>query len=254
VTVARSLGRATVHALDSLRSRAALRSATRVGDHVRIFGWPRIANDGNLVVGAGVTFVSTPAPVALLVASGAVLVIGDRALIESGVTIRAQRRVTIGRGARIGPGCIIDDDGPDREAIAVGDGAWVEDGAVLLGGVSVAEGAVFRREVPAGASERVAPPPGAAPVEIDGLASGGDVDRRVRAVLARIVVGGSTADSTALFRDVKGWDSLAALRLLVALEKEFAVVLPHRLFALHPSVQSVNVAIAQQLAKRAELG
>ncbi|HEV3192168.1 MAG TPA: hypothetical protein VGY54_16765, partial [Polyangiaceae bacterium] len=88
--IRRTLARAAEQALDSARSRIALRDATRVGRGVRVFGWPRVANEGELTIGDRVSIVSRPSAVELLVAPGASVLIGDRALVESGAVIRAR--------------------------------------------------------------------------------------------------------------------------------------------------------------------
>jgi acyl carrier protein len=257
VTLPRSLARAAARALDGARSGIALREATRVGSGVRVFGWPRVANEGELVVGMAVALVSSPSAVNLLVGPGGSLVIGDRALIESGAAIRARGRVRIGGAVRIGAGCIVDDEGGDDDEISIGDGAWLEDGAVLLGGAHVAAGAVVPRGVPGGAANGAPPAPVPSSKESDGPtldADAREVDRRIRAVLGRLIFGASNVDRSASLAGVKGWDSLAALRVLVALEKEFAVVLPSHLFAQNPSLESVTPVILATVAKRAEAG
>jgi acyl carrier protein len=229
--------------LDGVRARSAFRAATRVGDGVRVFGWPRVANEGELVIGRGATFVAKPAPVDILVAPGGRLVIGNGALIESGAAIRVKGRVSIGDGARVGVGCIIDDDGPSAGEIVIGDGAWVEDHAVLLQSARLSAGSFVARAAPPahhGASSSPSSP------DADRLAL--EVDGRVRAVLARLVLGASNVDRTTDLTEVKGWDSLAALRVLVALEKEFAVVLPHQLLAKSPSLETVTPVIMARVS------
>jgi acyl carrier protein len=69
-----------------------------------------------------------------------------------------------------------------------------------------------------------------------------------------VVAGTSGVDAKAELTTVRGWDSLAALRALVALEKEFSVVLPITLFAERPSVASVAPVIAASVAKTAGIG
>jgi acyl carrier protein len=221
-------------AFDEAKSRVALRGATAVGAGTRVFGWPQVASQGELTIGRRVVLVSTPAPITLLVAPGGSVVIGDGALIESGATVRARGRVVIGHRARLGVGCILDDDGPGRD-ITVNDGAWVEDGVVLLGGTVVAAQKVVKRERTvtdlAGAGATRAEPT----VEATGI-----VDRRVRTIVSRVVAAAGTIDVSTDLADIKGWDSLAALRVLVALEKEFGVSLPSDLLANHPTLQSIT--------------
>jgi acyl carrier protein len=244
VSLVRAIARVAGRAADDARSRLAFGGASRVGGGVRLFGWPRVSCEGTLVIGRDVVFVSSPAPIELLVARGATLVIGDGTLVESGATLRAGHSVVIGRRARIGAGCVVDDDGSEP-GITVADEAWIEDGAVLLAGASVARGQVVPRGAIVG--DRA---DGASGVEVAAQASTVDdeaaraardrVEERVRAVMARVVPAASTAEWGADLRLSKGWDSLAALRVLVALEKEFGVSLPYDLFTQQPRLASVT--------------
>jgi acyl carrier protein len=247
--LARTFAQIVVGALDEARSRVAFRSVTRLGTDTKLFGWPRVANEGALVIGSGVSLVSAPSPVNLVVAPGGSLVIGDRALIESGAAIRARGRVVIGSGARVGAGCIVDDEGTEAGEISIGDGAWLEEGAVLLAGTRVAPGTVFRRR-PTDAAR----PSRRSDAPHSSESASHDAEQRVRAVLERLVAGASTVDRTASLSLMEGWDSLAALRTLVALEKEFAVMLPHQLFAKHPTLESVMPVILASISIRAEVG
>ncbi len=252
MNLSRSVARAAMGALDAVMSRAALRGATRVGSGVRVFGWPVVGNEGELTIGNEVAFVSTPSAIELLVAPGGSLVIGARTLIESGASVRARGIVRIGHGVRIGAGCIVDGDGPGVHAIVIGDGAWLENGAVLLGGVRVAAGAFVAGGGAAGtgAHDSSREPQAA---RSNGASSDAlyiaDVQRRLRAALSRVVPGISNIDIGNELTLVKGWDSLAALRALVALEKEFAVVLPTNLFADHPSLETVTPVVATAVAR-----
>jgi acyl carrier protein/acetyltransferase-like isoleucine patch superfamily enzyme len=240
MSLVRALARVAGRAADGARSRLAFGGASRVGDGVRLFGWPRVSCEGTLVIGRDVVFVSSPAPIELLVARGATLVIGDGTLVESGATLRAGHSVVIGRRARIGAGCVVDDDGAEP-GITVADEAWIEDGAVLLGGASVAGGQVVPRGAIVGdraGGVEVAVEAATADDEVAGAARD-RVEERVRAVMARVVPAAATAEWAADLRLSKGWDSLAALRVLVALEKEFGVSLPYDLFTQQPRLASV---------------
>jgi acyl carrier protein/acetyltransferase-like isoleucine patch superfamily enzyme len=252
VSAARGIVRTALYVVDEALGRAKLRGATSIGSGVRIFGWPRVANEGDLTVGARVTIVASPAPVEILVAPGARLVIGDGALLESGASIRVRGTVSIGSGARIGAGCIVDDDGPGARQISIGDGAWMEDQTVLLQGANLAPGSVLERASRSPeATARGASPSGRAENAAE-LAV--DVDRRVRAVLGRLVAGASSVEARTRLTSIKGWDSLAALRVLVALEKEFSVVLPHHLFTQDPSLETVTPVIVASVARQANPG
>ena len=230
----RTLARLAGRALDRLHTHYALAGATSVGSGARVFGWPQVSCQGELVIGDGVVFVSSPAPIEIVVADGGSLVIGDGSLIESGAILRVRRRVVIGNRARIGVGCIVDDDGPVPEEISVAERAWIEDGAVLLAGAkvdvatTVPKGAVVGGGSVSSASARSASDDRAARA----------VERRLRAVIARVVPSVSLIDKGADLRFYKGWDSLAALRVLVGLEKEFAITLPSDLFSQAPRLES----------------
>jgi acyl carrier protein len=242
----RSLAETVSGAFDEAKTRVALRGATRVGTGTSVFGWPRIASQGELAIGRRAVFVSTPAPITLLVAPGGSLVIGEGVLIESGATVRVRGRVVIGSRARLGVGCILDDDGPGRD-ITVNEGAWVEDGVVLLGGAVVAANAIARRE----RSAVDAVGPGAEAAETTSEAAS-RVGQRVRTVVCRVVSAVGSVDDRTDLAHVKGWDSLAALRVLVALEKEFAISLPSDLLANHPTLESIMPWIAPGVRRGAE--
>jgi acyl carrier protein/carbonic anhydrase/acetyltransferase-like protein (isoleucine patch superfamily) len=230
-----------VRAVDALRTRVALAGATRVGADVRVLGWPSIASDGELIVERGVVLVASPSPIELLVASGARLVIGEGSVLESGATLRAQRQVVVGRGVRIGAGCVIDDEGSDAGGIEIGDDAWLEDGALVLGGARVAARARMTRG--AALDARRAIPIDRAADAADRSPQSAD-DAHVRQIVARVLPGALGVSSDTDLRCIAGWDSLAALRVLIALEKEFRVNLPHDLFATARTLQSVVPLLA----------
>jgi acyl carrier protein len=109
-------------------------------------------------------------------------------------------------------------------SIEIGDGAIIESGAVIRAhdhvvipaGTCVAAGSIIDDEV--------------TETEAASTASTSALER-VRAIVASVV---EAAEGAALVTDVRtltGWDSLAALRVIVALEKELGVTLPHDLFS-----------------------
>jgi acetyltransferase-like isoleucine patch superfamily enzyme len=100
------------------------------------------------------------------VAPGGELVLGDGVFINQGVTIHAERRITIGARVLIADGATIYDTDfhgavpgePSRiEPVTIGDDVWIGNGALVLPGVSIGRGsvvaarAVVTRDVPAGA-------------------------------------------------------------------------------------------------------
>jgi acyl carrier protein len=63
-------------------------------------------------------------------------------------------------------------------------------------------------------------------------------------VLARIVPFARQASFGEDLSRLKGWDSLCALRVSVALEREFGVTLPHGLLNAQPRIEALAKAIA----------
>jgi len=108
------------------------------------------------------------APVRLAAASGATLRIGRGALVNFGVSISAEDRVTLGDHVRLGPYVTIaDHDGdagetgatgdPRARPVTIGDGVWlaarvrVSKGAVIGAGAVVTAGSHVTGEIPPGA-------------------------------------------------------------------------------------------------------
>ena len=107
-------------------------------------------------------------------------------------------------------------------SIEIGDGAVIESGAIIRAhdhvvippGAKIAAGSIIDDEV--------------AHVEETPMSST-SIDR-VREIISSVVEAARDAGAGADVRTLDGWDSLAALRVIVSLEKELGVVLPHDLF------------------------
>ncbi len=216
--IKRKLLRTIVALSDAARARVTL--GTHVGPGVRLLGTPSIVSRGTLVVGARAVLVSTPAPVTIVIRPNASVEIGEDALVESGVVVRAHGRVVIGRGARIGVGCVVDDETCDSE-LCIGDRESIADGTIIT-----ASGETSR------------------PQPIRKVARVDATCERVREVVCGIVTGAWELDDTSDVRLAPGFDSLAALRVVVALEKELGVSLPHDLFT-RPRTMDSLAAIAR---------
>lgn len=108
-------------------------------------------------------------------------------------------------------------------SIDIGAGAVIESGAIIRArehvviapGARVAAGTIIDDEV--------------AYVEDSVTASGSALDR-VRAILSTVIDAAGDAGATTDVRALEGWDSLAALRVIVALERDLGITLPHDLF------------------------
>lgn len=165
------------------------------------------------------------------------------------VSDRTKARVAFGRGVGrnvriVGRASVVRDgdihvgddvvivSAPAPVTIVAHEGASIDIGA----GAVIESGAVIR------AHERVVIPPGAhvaagaiiddevTDVEDMSPVSGTALDR-VRAIVSSVVEAAEDAGGATDVRTLEGWDSLAALRVVVALENELGITLPHDLFA-----------------------
>lgn len=138
-----------------LGARWFLRSATLVGQRVRLLGWPSISNAGRLVIGDRVRFVSTIVPIELAVEEHALLEIGSQSFINYGTSIAATKHVRIGRRCNIGTYVIMMDNDfhcieperreqmPPSAPIILEDNVWLGARVVVLRGVTIGEGSVI---------------------------------------------------------------------------------------------------------------
>jgi long-chain acyl-CoA synthetase len=134
------------------RSRQVQAVCTRVGDGLTIEGSPFIENEGQLILGRGVTVSSRFAPTRLRVGEGASLTIGDDASIGFGAVLSASRQITIGQRVRVEPYVFVVDANmgdPDMGAeysgavaIDVGDDVTLGARAVVLKGTRIGRGAI----------------------------------------------------------------------------------------------------------------
>jgi acyl carrier protein len=237
--LAKAVAKAVLRAADAAHARLALAGAARVEAGVRVLGWPSVVSEGELIVERDVVLVARPSPVEILLARGARVVVGAGSVLESGASLRARRRIVIGRNVRVGAGCIIDDDGPKDDGIEIGEDAWLEDGAIVVGGARVAARARVGARAAASATSLT-------PLLVKEASPIGGGDDAVRQIVGRVLPGALETRSDADLRHIPGWDSLAALRILVALEKEFRVTLPQDLFATGRSLESVKVLLGER--------
>ena len=196
------------------------------GRRVRLRGQPQIDDLGPLRVGDDVQIDSLPVRVHLSVGVRGELVIADGARIGHGVGITAIRSVHIGEGAVVGPFSMIHDtdfhDAGNHEAsgseapIVIGAGAVLGPRVTVLRGSrigqcarveggSVVSGVVPPRSVVSGHPAR---PQGA----IAGRLGAAEIVQRVFSLPSLP----GPADGP---HSIPAWDSLGALRLLLALEE-----------------------------------
>lgn len=244
----------------SLRARAWLRGAQRVGASPHVLGEPWIENRGRLEIGSDFTLGSTPIQSHIVVGARARVTIGDRVSIGHGAAIASDDAITIGDGVVIAPMVMImDTDFHDVTSMAaqsrtvpvvIEARARIGEGAVLLKGSHVGEGAVvlpgsvvsgtvapgtWVRGVPAREVRDVARGPSALdPAEA--------AERIARIVAETFQVSRAvTADDGPA--TLPGWDSLGVLRLLVTLEDELGIRVDAERLAAAKTVRDV-IAVA----------
>ncbi|HEY0468626.1 MAG TPA: phosphopantetheine-binding protein [Polyangiaceae bacterium] len=226
-----------VDRLRSARTRLLLRGATHVGRSPRLAGQPSLMNEGTIEIGDDFFFSARPAPSHLAAAEGARIVIGNRVRIAYGAAISARAAVVIGDDVEIGPFSVIMDSDyhvvGDRSAIDEPLPVHIESGARLGARVTVLRGAV----IGAGAvvlggsvvSGKVAP--GArvsgVPARVV-LASGADPEAEAvdlpKLVMSVLGLSAPPADSDGPAQ-IREWDSLGALKIVLAVEEAYGVSL-----------------------------
>jgi acetyltransferase-like isoleucine patch superfamily enzyme len=215
------------------RMRDPLRSVDRVGPGARVTGAPIVRNGGRIEIGRDFRFSGTPARSHLVATRTGTIVIGDGVRIDHGAAIFSTLRVTIGDGARIGPHCFIMDSdfhrsgafesASDVAPISVGRRAIVGANVVLLRGARIGDGATIapssvigNEEVPAGG--RVGGVP-ARPLD-EGSSRSGTVPE----IIAQVLGLGDPPSPADELQSLPGWESLAQLRILLALEDSFGAI------------------------------
>jgi acetyltransferase-like isoleucine patch superfamily enzyme len=228
-----ALARAVQEGWEGVRTRWQLRVCTAVGKRVELRGTPLLANRGELVIGDDFVMRSIPIRSHIAVARGRCR-IGNRVRIGAGAAVACLHRVDIEDDVTIGDFVMIMDSdfhqAGDRAAAAkpkpirvgagarighrtvilpgspIGAGAWVKSGSVVSG--EVAPGSVV-----SGNPARPHP----AQQSLDESHRALDVPTVVKNVFGLRSLPGPDAGPD----QIKQWDSLGALRLLVALEEAF---------------------------------
>lgn len=104
-----------------------------------------------IAIGERARFYGVEARACLQAYNGARIIIGDRALINSGATILAAQSVTIGDDLKLGSFAYITDtdshevvpgSGVRVQPLTIGDNVWIGRGAIVLPGCDIGDGAV----------------------------------------------------------------------------------------------------------------
>lgn len=232
---------ATARALSPLY----LRSVTSLGRRPRLRGAPLVRNRGRITIGDDFRLDSRPVRSHLVTGRAGTIEIGHGVSIASGAAISAEVHVRIGDRVRMGGSVMImDTDYHDRRDFSapaprapvvvedearLGRNVTVLKGARIGRGAWIAPGSVVSGVVPAGACAGGVPARVLASLPAVACSRTGreatDPLGRVRAVVAE-TFGIAPPDPADGPSRIPAWDSLGALRLLMALEEEFQVVLP----------------------------
>jgi len=134
------------------RARWHLRRCQTVGVWPQLEGRLVIRNSGRIEIGDRVRFFASHVPIELGTYPGAVLTIGDRTFINSGVSIGAQQSVTIGNNCAIGNYTLIMDSDfhnpedhtqpAEAQPVILEDDVWLGARVTVLKGVTIGRGAV----------------------------------------------------------------------------------------------------------------
>jgi acetyltransferase-like isoleucine patch superfamily enzyme/acyl carrier protein len=209
-----------------------LRGVDQIGPNAVLVGRPHIGNEGRISVGKSFKLGSQPVQSHLVAKPGGAIEIGDRVSIAYGAAISAQLEVRIGDDTRIGPFVVVMDSdyhvAGDRNALAqpapirIGNGVTLGARVTILRGSDIGDGAraesgsVISGHVPAGAIVAGVP---ARPIS----EKGGGAEVNVLEVVMSALGLSERPNPEHGPSDIPQWDSLGALKLLLALEDAFAI-------------------------------
>jgi len=251
--------------IDRLRAagtRLLLRGVTHVGRSPTLAGQPRFINlGGTIEIGDDFFFSARPASSHLMATKDARLVIGNRVRIAYGAAISARSELVIGDDVEIGPFSVIMDSDyhvvGDRSAIDEPLPVRIEAGARLGARVTVLRGSQI----------------GAGAVVLGGSVVSGKVapGTTVSGVPARVVVATDNAETEAidlpkLVMDVLGlaappadsdgpsqireWDSLGALKIVLAVEEAYGVSLSEQELKAIASLAELSQVVESARARQ----
>jgi acetyltransferase-like isoleucine patch superfamily enzyme len=224
-------------------------------------GAPYIEVHGSLIVGDDFELRSRPVQSHLVVGKGARLSIGNAVKVGAGAAISCQAQIDVGNGASLGAFCMLmdsdfhvagaSDSAPEPKPISIGAEVRLGHRVVVLPGarigarVTVAPGSVVSGEVPEGASVGGNP----ARVRFSGAAT---IDESGVPGLIKQVLGLSALPLVGDGPDqIPQWDSLGALRLVLALEEHYQITLLEDEIRAARSIGDVEYAVDAAQRRRA---
>lgn len=244
--------------LDESASRFRLRQAQALGVQPKVIGDPYIENFGSLKIGDHFHLSSHPIQSHLVVGPNGRLTIGDGVRIAHGAAISANLQVHIGDRVSIGARVVImDSDFHAREAggdipagmIVIGDDVTIGDDTVIMRGAQIYQGVtVLAGSVVVGriTEQSIVSGVPARPVRsgTQNHSLPDDYEARIRLVVKQTFNLGVEPEPGDGPEQIKAWDSLGALRLIVNLEQSLGMVLPEGILGTHPTVGGLTERIA----------
>jgi acyl carrier protein len=197
------------------------------------------------------------------------MTIGSHVTIGAGVGIASEERIEIGDRVTIGDGVLIMDtdfhDSRDLShrgataAVIIGEGVRIESNAIILKGTHLGSGArVARRSVvsgriPEGGQVCGVPArmiPDASCRKHHGLVGDrGSISDRLTAIVTEACgVEGALRPEEGPSQII-GWDSLGALRVLIAMEEEFRISLPEHALCAISTLRDLEEIVAEALGQ-----
>jgi maltose O-acetyltransferase len=223
----------------SRTSRRWLQDCDQVGTGAVLEGRPYVLNGGEIVIGDDVAISSEPVQSHLVTGEGARLRVGDRVRIGHGAAISCQAGLDIGDDVTIGAfAMLMDSDfhavgahdvAPVARPIRIGRGARIGHRVVVLPGSSVGDfavvvaGSVVSGTVPAGVT--VSGNPARAHAGAHAAALPEDPARAIPLLVQEVLALRRLPDLGEGPDELPEWNSLGALRLILALEERFAITL-----------------------------
>jgi acetyltransferase-like isoleucine patch superfamily enzyme/acyl carrier protein len=233
-----------------------------VGSGATLEGAPTIVADGSIRIGDRFYLASRPVASHLITGTRGTLSIGDDVAIGHGAAIAAYADIDIAEGTRIGPNVIIIDTDfhvvGDRLACAetaritvgrnvrIGSRVTVLRGSQIQDGARIAAGSVVSGVISEGSLVSGVPARALVPADSGGLPSIGEV------VMRSFGLAALPADDDGP-REIPHWDSLGALKLLLALEEAFGVTLSEHDLAGATRVADLSGVVDRALAHGASL-
>lgn len=250
-----------------------LRACDRVGLRPRVHGSAHVENRGHLEVGDRFLLESSPVQSHLVTGPRGRLEIGHDVSIGHGAAIAAHAHVQVGNRVQMGAFVMVMDTDfhdavhrdvmPEGQPILIGHGVRIGARVTVLRGTVIGEGAeveagsVVSGEVPphtvvGGVPARVLRRVGEAPGALPQVAAEaqGSVLARVGQVVQLTFGLPQVPPPEAGPGQVRGWDSLGSLKLLLALEDAFGVSLSEDEMARARTLAELGATLEAALARR----